>query len=246
MPRQEQGIESYFTPSGEKRYRVRWREGGKQPSRSFRRLSREHGARAFYQKVRQVQEAGARLVEAGAAELTLAAFVADVWAPRARRRLAAKTWETDSRIYNKHVLHQLGDRAIAELDAEDLVEWQDELEQAGIGRRRRIKAMSILSSVFREAARRSRSTGCGSTRSACSTSPPPSVAVARWSGARWWSSASVSSCWSTPAASIPARSWRRCGTPSWSASRRWSAAGRGRRWRCSGARSKGGLRSPVG
>jgi integrase len=159
MPRQEQGIEYYLTPSGEKRYRVRWWEGEKHPSRSFRRLSGEQGARAFYQKVRQAQEAGARAVEVGAGELTLAAFVADVWAPRAKRRLAPKTWKRDSAVYNKHVLHQLGERPIARLDAEDLVEWQDGLEQADVGAPTIIKAMSILSSIFREAARRSRSTG---------------------------------------------------------------------------------------
>ncbi len=159
MPRQEQGIEYYLTPSGEKRYRVRWWEGDKHPSHSFRRLTGEHGARAFYQKVRQAQEAGGRLAEAGAQELTLAAFVADVWAPRAKRRLAPKTWERDSAVYNRHILHQLGDRPIAELDAEKLVEWQDSLEQAGVGAPTIIKSMSILSSVFREAARRSRTTG---------------------------------------------------------------------------------------
>lgn len=159
MPRQEQGIEYYLTPSGEKRYRVRWEEGGKHPSRSFRRLSGEQGARAFYQQVRQAQEAGASLVEAGAQELTLAAFVADVWGPRAKRRLAANTWKRDRAVYNKHVLHRLGDRPIARLDAEDLVEWQDGLEQAGVGAPTVIKSMSILSSVFREAARRSRTTG---------------------------------------------------------------------------------------
>ncbi|HWW67858.1 MAG TPA: tyrosine-type recombinase/integrase [Solirubrobacterales bacterium] len=159
MPRQEQGIEYYLTPSGEKRYRVRWEEDGKHPSRSFRRLSGEHGARAFYQKIRQLQEAGTRVVEAGSQDLTLAVFAADVWAPRAKRRLAAKTWETDSRIYNKHVLRQLGERPIAQIDVEDLVEWQDSLERAGVGAPTMIKAMTILSSVFREAARRSRSTG---------------------------------------------------------------------------------------
>ena len=159
MGRQEQGIQTYFTSSGEKRYRVRWREGAKQPSRSFRSLTGEHGARAFYRKVRQAQEAGARLAELGSGGLTLATFVADVWAPRAKRRLAAKTWQRDTAVYNKHVLHQLGDRAIAELDAEDLVEWQDQLEEAGVGAPTVIKAMSILSSVFREAARRSRTTG---------------------------------------------------------------------------------------
>ncbi len=159
MPRQEQGIEYYFTQGGEKRYRVRWEEDGKHPSRSFHRLSGEHGARAFYQKVRQAQEAGVRGIEAGPQELTLAVFVADVWAPRAKRRLAPKTWEADSAVYNRHILHQLGERPIAAIDAEELVEWQDARERAGVGAPTLIKAMSILSSVFREAARRSRSTG---------------------------------------------------------------------------------------
>ncbi len=159
MPRQEQGIEYYFTQSGEKRYRVRWEEGRRHRSRSFRRLSGEHGARAFYQRVRQQREAGLRTVDAGAQDLTLAVFVADVWAPRARRRLAAKTWERDSVIYNKHILHQLGGLQLAQLDAEALVEWQDELERAGVGGPTVIKAMSILSGIFREAARRPRATG---------------------------------------------------------------------------------------
>ncbi len=159
MPRQEQGIEYYFTPSGEKRYRVRWEEEGKHRSRSFRRLSGEDGARAFYQKVRQSQEAGRRLVAAGSQTLTLALFVADIWAPRAKRRLAKKTWDRDSRVYNNHVLHQLGARPIAQIDVEDLVRWQDGREEAGVGDPTLIKAISILSSIFREAARRPRSTG---------------------------------------------------------------------------------------
>ena len=62
----EQGIQTYLTPRGEKRYRVRWREADKQRSRSFRCLSGEHGARTFHQRIRQAQESGARVVEAGA------------------------------------------------------------------------------------------------------------------------------------------------------------------------------------
>lgn len=53
---------------------------------------------------------------------TLSTFVRDVWAPRARRRLAAKTWERDSIVYAKHIRPALGERPIAELDIEDLVE----------------------------------------------------------------------------------------------------------------------------
>lgn len=159
MPRQEQGIEYYFTPAGEKRFRVRWWEGGKHRSRSFRRLTGENGARAFYRKVREAQEAGSRVVQVDAEGQTLAEFVADVWAPRAKRRLAPKTWKRDTAVYNNHILHQLGGGPIARIDAEVLVEWQDEREAADVGAPTLIKAMSILSSIFREAARRPRATG---------------------------------------------------------------------------------------
>lgn len=95
----------------------------------------------------------------GALELTLAEFVADVWAPRAKRRLAAKTWERDSIVYNKHILGQLGGLPLAHLDAEDLVVWQEGLERDEVGEPTILKAMSILSGIFREAGRRPRSTG---------------------------------------------------------------------------------------
>lgn len=159
MPRQEQGIEYYFTSSGEKRYRVRWEEAGRHRSRSFRRLSGIHGARHFYQRIRCAGEARSRLGTADQAELTLAEFVADVWAPKARRRLAKNTWATSSAIYNRHVLEALGPRPIATLDAQDLVEWQDAREADGIGRASLSKAITILSSIFAEAARRPRDTG---------------------------------------------------------------------------------------
>lgn len=90
---------------------------------------------------------------------TLAAFVDSTWASRAQRRLAPKTWVRDSFVYAKHIRPVLGERRMAELDIEDLVDWQDGVEEAGIGAPTLIKAMSILSSIFAEAARRPRSTG---------------------------------------------------------------------------------------
>jgi integrase len=85
--------------------------------------------------------------------------VDEVWAPRAQRRLAPKTWERDAVIYRRHILPRLGRRRIEALDVEDLVEWQDALERSGVGAPTVIKAIGILSSIFREAARRPRSTG---------------------------------------------------------------------------------------
>ena len=90
---------------------------------------------------------------------SLAAFATEVWAPRAKRRLAPKTWERDSLVLRKHVLSRLGDAAIADLDVEDLALWQEDLERAGVGDPTIIKAISILSGIFREACRRPRSTG---------------------------------------------------------------------------------------
>lgn len=110
--------------------------------------------------------------EPSAERPTLASFVEDVWAPRARRRLAAKTWERDAIVYRKHILPQLGRRRIATIDIEDLVVWQDGLERAGVGAPTLIKAMGVLSSVFGEAARRPRSTGVSGNPVALLAKPP--------------------------------------------------------------------------
>ena len=92
---------------------------------------------------------------------SLAVFVADVWAPQREAPPRAEELETTSRIYNKHVLRRLGDRPMAAIDVEVLVEWQDALEAAGVGSPTIVKAIGILSSVFREAARRPRASGVG-------------------------------------------------------------------------------------
>ncbi len=108
---------------------------------------------------KEYREKDAPPVEAGVQCLTLDAFVAEVWAPRAKRRLAPKTWERDAVVYGKHIRGELGERPIAALEVDDLVDWQDRLERAGVGDPTIIKAIGILSSIFREAARRSRRTG---------------------------------------------------------------------------------------
>jgi hypothetical protein len=194
MERQEQGVQSYTTRNGEKRYRVRWREGGKRRSRSFRRLSGEHGARRFYRRMREAQEAGMRVAELHGADLTLADFVDEVWAPRARRRLAMKTWERDCAVYRKHIAGELGELPIARIDSEDLVEWQDRLEQRGVGGPTMIKAMSILSGIFREAGRRPRSTGVLRNPVFLLDRPSAKVGASQWCGAPWLSSESATSC----------------------------------------------------
>jgi hypothetical protein len=64
-------------------------------------------------------------------------------------------WERDALVYATHTRPALGARPLAELDVEDLVDWQDGLEEAGVGPLTLIKAMSI----FAEAAKRPWSSG---------------------------------------------------------------------------------------
>lgn len=91
--------------------------------------------------------------------LTLAAFVDEIWAPRARRRLAQKDLGTRLDRLREARRPVLGELPIASIDIEALVEWQEGLEEAGVGAPTQIKAMGIVSSILREAARRPRMTG---------------------------------------------------------------------------------------
>lgn len=78
---------------------------------------------------------------------TLTMFVEEVWAPRARRRLVAKTWERDALVYRRHIQPYLGALPLAAIDAEVLTDWQDGLEARGVGGPTLIKAIGILSGV---------------------------------------------------------------------------------------------------
>jgi len=68
--------------------------------------------------------------------LTLSEFVEGVWAPRARRRLAPRTWERDSTVYRNHIAPELGERPIAELDIEDWPGGRIGAKQPASARRR--------------------------------------------------------------------------------------------------------------
>lgn len=154
------GIETYrIGESNEKRYRVRWQEGDKRKSKSFTRIK---DARSFHAQLRIAGDNGSRLALPGAGKQSLAQFVKEIWSERAEQRLAPKTWEVHKAIYNKHILLQLGSLPLASIDTEELATWQDALQAQGVGESAIYRALCVLSSIFKEAARRSRSTGVSS------------------------------------------------------------------------------------
>jgi len=151
------GIEPYSTDAG-KRYRVRWQDGKERKSKSFSLMK---DAKAFHAQLRIAKENGDQPLKTSgkASKLTLAEFVKDTWSERAKSRLAPKTYQVHSSIYNKHILRQLGPLPISEIDSEEIANWQDALMANAVGEAAIYRAMVILSSIFKEAARRSRSTG---------------------------------------------------------------------------------------
>lgn len=151
------GIETYRVGDNEeKRYRVRWQDGDRRRSKSFSRIK---DARSFHAQLRIAGENGSRLALPGAGKQTLAEFVKDVWSEKAQARLAPKTYAVHRSIYNSHILLQLGSLPLSAIDTEELATWQDALQAQGVGDAAVYRALCVLSSIFKEAARRGRSTG---------------------------------------------------------------------------------------
>lgn len=154
----ERGIERYELSSGAKRYRVRFTDfDGTHRSRSFSRLT---DARSFHVEKRiEAETSDTTKRQASQPNLCLADFAQSTWMPEAKAERAAATWERDKIVYNKHVLHQLGPKRIAQIDAEDLLDWRNDLQAKGVGSATIIRALSILSSIFQAAQLRGKTTG---------------------------------------------------------------------------------------
>ena len=160
MARIEEGIEDYVTSSGMRRYKVRWWEDGSHRAQSFDRLNGPDGARAHRDKVRQLRQSGKRVVSSSSTNLTLNEFAIHTWRPLRKKQVEPITWNIYSHAYNSLVLDEpLGDMAIANIDAEDLVEWHDWMRKKGVGADLQHKAINVLNMIFKEAGRRTRTTG---------------------------------------------------------------------------------------
>jgi len=154
----ERGIEQYKLSSGSLRWRVRFSdESGKNRSKTFTNVSK---ARSFYAAVLVSAERGERpSVFAGQESITLAEFAVDIWTPEVKKYKAAATWDRDKRVFHNHILYKLGDRALSQIDTEDILDWKKEREDKGVGAATIAKALSLLSSIFQEAMMRQRTTG---------------------------------------------------------------------------------------
>ncbi len=156
--RSKPGIESYKLPSGNLRYRVRYRDvTGRLRSRTYRLID---DAEEFLHESRLAAARGERIkVKAGDQELTFRRFAADVWIPEQKAISSVAGYDRDRSIYNNHIVRQLGKQPIATIDVEDILDWKLEREASGVGTPTITRALSIISLIFQAAMVRQRTTG---------------------------------------------------------------------------------------
>jgi integrase len=113
-----------------KRWRVRWREGNQGHSRTF---DRKHDAVQFEAEIRRRRQLGT-LASLVSGRETLDEFFRESWEPRAKPRLADRTWRDYQYYYRELVGPHLGGLYLDQLNVESLSRWQaDMLATHGAG-----------------------------------------------------------------------------------------------------------------
>jgi integrase len=131
------------------KWEVRWREGGRQPSRLF---ARKGDARAFELELERRKQLGALAAGVIQSKMTVAEFVAEDWWPRhAIPNLAADTRRRYLEVLGHHLLPRVGDyelRAITPMLVEDL---REQMTRAKVGTPTQRKALMMLQGILRRA-----------------------------------------------------------------------------------------------
>jgi integrase len=135
---------------GSRAYKVRWREGERNRSRSF---SLKRDADVFDREVTRRRQLGPLAVSQITTKgPTLGEWITARWAPEHGDMLAASTRDRYSNAYATHIAPWLDDVRLSELTVGRLRRWQAERIAAGVQPGTIHKCRALLSSILRHAA----------------------------------------------------------------------------------------------
>lgn len=134
-------------PDGTKRYKVRWREAGRNRARSFGRLK---DARAFDEHMKALKAAGGLDIFI-AGEQTLAQWFETWWEQHAKRKLTARTQDVYAVQLDKRIIPTLGGYQLRQLTPAVVRDFDARMERDGAGRATRVKALTVLQSMLKYA-----------------------------------------------------------------------------------------------
>lgn len=126
------------------KYEVRWREGGRNRSRSF---DRKKDADDFRAELR-VRKQRRGLVTIDAKGATVADLGVMVWENRWSKK-AEKTRKSYALIWDVHVIRRIGDRELDMLTFFDIESWLTDMERDGVGRESQRRALKLLKYALR-------------------------------------------------------------------------------------------------
>lgn len=132
------------TASG--RWRVRWREGGRERSRT---LDRKRDADHLDAEIKRIRGLGT-LVKLDTGTVPVSDF-AEAWWEAHARHLAPMTQRQYAEVLDLHVIRRLGDYQLRALSAAVIDDFRAGLERDGVGAPTVLKSLTVLSSILRYA-----------------------------------------------------------------------------------------------
>ena len=129
------------------KHEVRWRENGRNRSKSF---TLKADAERFRAEVARARELG-RPLDLDRGKETLADFVSVYWRRYAVPQLAEKTRKDYSGVWGTHIRKALGGYRLRDVTPVVVDEFKADLRRAGVGDPTIGKALTVLSGMFRQA-----------------------------------------------------------------------------------------------
>ncbi len=125
-------------------YKVRWREGTRNRSRSFARRRDAEAWDAHVRRLRQMRGAEEMLTS----DVTLADYAAEWWATHAEPNLAARTLVIYGTALDLRILPAFGHLTLRQITPARVEEWIADLRKRGVGDPSVLKAATVLQAIL--------------------------------------------------------------------------------------------------
>lgn len=140
-------MERLVRPDGSTRWKVRWREAGRNRARSF---NRRRDAHAFDEHMKALKAAGGiDIFNAG--EQTLAAYADAWWRQHAEPNLADRTRDVYAVQLDKRIMPELGGYQLRQITPRIVRDFDAKMSRDGAGNATRVKVLTVLQSILRHA-----------------------------------------------------------------------------------------------
>ena len=137
-------VEKRTNGDGSRSWRVRWREGDRNRSRSFR--TRRDAELFDSDLVRRRQLGTLAALDGGT--MTLDRFIADTWAPQRAADLKPATRAFYAAIYRAHIAPTFATVPLREITPQRIAAWQAARVKAGGGRSAVKQALTLLGGIL--------------------------------------------------------------------------------------------------